>query len=184
MSISLFDPGNVAGSPTSPNGGPVLALSPAASFAGKLSLHRIREVRREQGVSSRRAAQLLGISIAQLQHEEVPDTDLTLAQLYEWQRVLEVPVSDLLVEPEATLSAPVLRRVQLLRLMKTVQSIVERSNQPSVHQLAQMMIGQLIEIMPELEGVMPWHSLDRRTADQNSRMLERDYLNAPPPDSC
>jgi hypothetical protein len=139
-------------------------------------LHRLREVRREQGVASKRAAQLLGISVEQLRHEEDEATDLTLTQIYAWQELLEVPVSDLLVEPHAPLSAPVLRRAQLVRLMKTVQAIMERANQSSVRRLGQTMISQLVEIMPELEGVTPWHSLDRRTQNQNSRVLEQAYL--------
>jgi hypothetical protein len=145
-------------------------------------LHRLREVRREQGVSSRRAAQLLGISVEQLRHDEDPETDLSLTQIYEWQKLLEVPVSDLLVEPHAPLSAPVMRRAQLVRLMKTVQAIVERASQTSVRRLGQTMINQLIEIMPELEGVTPWHSLDRRTQNQNSRILEQTYLPSRPPE--
>jgi hypothetical protein len=42
------------------------------------------------------------------------------------------------------------------------------------------MANQLLEIMPELEGVTPWHSLDRRTQNQNSRILEQAYLNQRP----
>lgn len=147
----------------------------------KRRLNRIREVRREQGVSSRRAAQLMGIPIEQLRHEEEESTDLRLSQVYEWQRLLEVPVSDLLVEPHAPLSAPVLRRAQLLRLMKSVQAVMERSTQPGVQRLAQTMVNQLIEIMPELKDVTPWHSLDRQTQNQNSRVLEQSYLSTPEP---
>lgn len=141
-------------------------------------LHRIREVRREQGVTIKRAAQLMGKTVEQLQLEEQEAADLRLSQVYEWQRLLEVPVSDLLHEPHAPLSAPVMRRAQLVRLMKTVQAIMERSSQSAVRRLAQTMINQLIEIMPELEGVTPWHSLDRRTQNQNSRILEQAYLNS------
>ncbi len=141
-------------------------------------LHRIREVRREQGISIKRASQLMGKSIDELRHEESETTDLTIAQLYEWQRLLEVPIEDLLVEPYAPLSEPVLKRARMLRLMKTVMAIQERSNQPSVRRLAQTMINQLVEIMPELAGVTAWSSLDRRRSrNQNSRILESTYLN-------
>jgi hypothetical protein len=175
MSISEFELAGPAAPP--PSAGNAL---PAPAVPVGLPLHRLREVRREQGVSSKRAAQLMGISVEQLRHEEEPTTDLTLSQIFAWQELLEVPVSDLLVEPHAPLSAPVLRRAQLVRLMKTVQAIMERSSQSSVRRLAQTMINQLVEIMPELEGVTPWHSLDRRTQNQNSRVLEQSYLNPLP----
>lgn len=141
------------------------------------SLNRIREVRREQGVTIKRAAQLMRKPVEELRAEEDPTSDLTLSQVYEWQRLLEVPVADLLVEPHAPLSAPVLRRAQLLRMMKTVQAIMERSTQAAVRRLCQTMANQLIEIMPELEGVTPWNSLDHRSQNQNCRLLEQAYSN-------
>lgn len=140
------------------------------------TLHRIREVRREQGVAIRRAAQLMGKTVDEARAEEEPTTDLTLSELYEWQRLLEVPAADLLEEPHAPLSAPVLRRAQLLRLMKTAQAIMERATQPSVRRLSQTMISQLVEIMPELEGVTPWHASERQKTNRNSRELENTYL--------
>ena len=156
-------------------------VPPASTAKGAASLrplHRIREVRREQGVSSKRAAQLMGKSVEAIRAEEAETTDLRLSQLYEWQRLLEVPIEDMLVEPHAPLSEPVLKRARMVRLMKTVQAIMERSGQPSVRRLAQTMVNQLIEIMPELEGVTPWNSLDRKKArNQNSRILESSYLN-------
>lgn len=141
------------------------------------ALHRVQEVRHEQGVSIRRAAQLMRKSVDELRHEEDESTDLSLTQIYEWQKLLEVPVADLLVEPHAPLSAPVLRRAQMVRLMKTVQAIMERSTQSSVRRLAQTMVNQLVEIMPELEGVTPWNSLDHRSQNQNCRLLEQAYAD-------
>lgn len=181
MSISEFG----FGRPTTPlpasNDDTVISSSiPVNPTPRTQGLHRLREVRREQGVSARRAAQLLGISIEQLRHEEDPETDLSLTQLFEWQKLLEVPASDLLTEPHAPLSAPVMRRAQLVRLMKTVQAIAERTSQSSVRRLSETMINQLIEIMPELDGITPWHSLDRRTQNQNSRVLEQTYLSSRP----
>lgn len=142
-------------------------------------MHRVQEVRREQGISIRRAAQLLRCTVEQARQLEDPTNDLTLAQIYEWQRVLEVPVSDLLVEPYAPLSAPVLERARMVRLMKTVQAIVERSNQPAIRRLGETMAHQLVEVMPELKDVSPWHSIERRkTCNQNARILESDYLRS------
>ncbi len=146
-------------------------------------LHRIQEVRREQGISIRRAAQLMQCTTEQARAMEQPTTDLTLAQVYEWQRVLDVPVADLLVEPDEALSPLVLQRARMVRLMKTVQAIIERSNQPTVHRLAETLAHQLVEVMPELKGVTSWHSIERRkTCNQNARILESDYLRGPDDD--
>ena len=146
-------------------------------------LHRIQEVRREQGISIRRAAQLMECTTEQARALEQPTADLTLTQLYDWQHVLDVPVADLLVEPDEALSPPVLQRARMVRLMKTVQAIIERSNQPTVHRLAETLAHQLVEVMPELKGVTSWHSIERRkTCNQNARILESDYLRGPDDD--
>lgn len=193
MSISEFDwvPGSADAVPASADAlvdsADALAKDDEAALEERMSrrlprdehqpMHRIGEVRREQGVSARRAAQLLGKTSEQVRIEEDPASDLTLAQVYEWQRLLEVPVADLLVEPHAPLSAPVLRRAQMLRMMKTVQAIMEKTNQGPVRRLAQTLINQLVEIMPELEGVSPWHAFDPRTQNPNGRILEQAYLH-------
>ncbi|MGC3971671.1 MAG: hypothetical protein QM775_31300 [Pirellulales bacterium] len=144
------------------------------------TLHRIQDVRREQGVSLRRAAQLLECTADEARAMEQSTADLTLSQLYDWQHVLDVPVADLLVEPDEALSPVVLQRARMVRLMKTAQAIIERTNQPAVRRLAETMAHQLKEIMPELEGVTPWHSIERRkTCNQNARILESDYLREP-----
>jgi hypothetical protein len=173
MSFSDFE---WDGAPVTAAALPTNGTSPAPTVHAT-TLHRIRDVRREQGVSIKRAAQLMGKTVDDLRCEEDGATDLTLTQVYEWQRLLEVPVADLLVEPHAPLSAPVLRRAQMVRLMKTVQAIMERTNQTPIRRLCQTMANQLIEIMPELDGVTPWNSLDHRAQNQNCRLLEQAYSN-------
>src|SRR5690349_16725502 len=89
-------------------------------------LHRIKEVRHQQGVSLRRVAQLLRTEVRQLRREEEETSDLPLSRLYQWQKALEVPVADLLVDAGAPLSAPVMERARLVRVMKTVAAIMEK----------------------------------------------------------
>ena len=48
--------------------------------------------------------------------------------LYEWQKILEVPIVELLVESEDVLSKPLLQRAQLVRLMKTALAILEQAD--------------------------------------------------------
>ena len=88
--------------------------------------------------------------------------DLPLSVLYAWQKALDVPVAELLVEAGDALTTPVLERSQLVRLMKTVLAICEQARQESIRRMAQTMANQLIEIMPELARVGPWHTVGKR----------------------
>ena len=81
--------------------------------------------------------------------QEDPSADLFLSVLYRWQRALEVPVANLLVDLDAPLSTPVLKRAQLLKLAKSAVTILERAESKQIGRLAQRMIDQLIELMPE-----------------------------------
>ncbi len=125
-------------------------------------LHRLAEIRRRQGVTRRTIARRLNTDIGTIKSQEQPDADLSLSTLYAWQEVLDVPVSELLMETEEPLSTPVLKRAQLVRIMKTAAAILERSQQPSIRRMAEMLVEQLCEIMPELHGVSPWHAVGRR----------------------
>lgn len=138
-------------------------------------LHRIREVRDEQGVSIRSAARRMGVEMRQVRNEEESSVDLKLTDIYRWQEALEVPISDLLVESDAALSRPVLERARLVRLMKTAAALDERAgNNMAIKRLAKMLVEQLCEIMPELKEVGPWHSVgQRRSGNELGRIAEQ-----------
>jgi hypothetical protein len=151
-----------------------LSTAQANGFSEDRPLHRIQEVRMQQNVSVRSAGRQLDVETSQVRQQEDPQADLQLSALYAWQRVLQVPVADLLVDLDAPLSAPVLKRAQMLRLMKTAITILEKAGKPQVRRLAQMMVDQLVEIMPELENVSAWHEVgQRRTRDEYGRIVER-----------
>jgi len=76
--------------------------------------------------------------------------------------VLEVPIADLLVEGEGQLSGPVLARSRMVKLMKTAAAIREQAAGGAIAKLADMLIKQILEIMPELEDVTPWHAVGQR----------------------
>jgi transcriptional regulator with XRE-family HTH domain len=138
------------------------------------ALHRIAVARNRQGVSVRSAARRLGISIDQVREQEEPTHDLLVSELQAWQRVLEVPINDLLLDCEAPLSAPVLTRARLLKVMKTVRAIKEATKCISIERMATMLEQQLIEMMPELKDVAPWHTVgQRRSHDELGRTAER-----------
>lgn len=137
-------------------------------------LHRLAHVRRLQGVSRRTLARRMNTEVSQIKLQEREDSDLRLSQLYEWQKALEVPVAELLVETDEPLSAPVLRRAQMVRLMKTATAILERSHQVPIRRMAEVLVNQLVEIMPELAGVQPWHVVgQRRTQDEEGQAASR-----------
>lgn len=154
----------------------VVKTQPTAPAAGRVALHRIAAVRRQQGIALRGLARQLRTSVRDLEAEEDETTDLRLSRLYWWQSVLEVPLSELLVDSNSPLSAPVLERARLVRIMKTVAAIAEKAESSSIKRLAQTLASQLVEMMPELEGVSPWHTVgQRRTLDELGRIAERPY---------
>ncbi len=69
--------------------------------------------------------------------------------------MLEVPVAELLVDENDPLSRPVMERAQLLRVMKTAQSILEKANTPGLQRLGQMLVDQLTQIMPDSKALAP-----------------------------
>lgn len=158
---------------------------PAGIAADARPLHRLAEVRRLQGVSRRTVARRLNTDIHQVKLQEQQHVDLSLSDLYRWQEALDVPVSELLVDSNDPLSTPVLQRAQLVRLMKTAAAILERSQQIGIRRMAQVLVDQLIEIMPELAEVHPWHAVGkRRSQDELGKAAERglwtDFLHELP----
>lgn len=125
-------------------------------------LHRLRAVRRRQGVSLRTVARHLGADLREVRRQEDEWTDLRLSDLYRWQAVLDVPLVELLAEPESPLSRPVMERASLVRVMKTATAILEQADTSQLRRLATMLVEQLIALMPELKNVGPWHSVGQR----------------------
>jgi len=137
-------------------------------------LHRLGTVRRQQGVSQRNIARLLNVDISLVRRQEEEATDLPLSVLYQWQKILEVPIAELLVDSDAPLSPPVMERARMVKVMKTVAAIVEKAETASMKRMVQMLCNQLLEIMPELTDVAPWHTVgQRRTLEEYGRVVER-----------
>ncbi len=155
----------------------VTKSQPAAgpqSGASTRPLHRIAEVRQQQSVSTRSVARKLNITSQQVLEREDPQTDLKLSDLLRWQEVLDVPLVDLLVDNAGPLSEPVYNRASMLRIMKTTKAILETAHECSVKRLANMLVGQLVQMMPELAEVSGWHSVgQRRTHDEVGQIAYR-----------
>lgn len=139
----------------------------AECAAGRVTgpvLHRLAEVRQMQHVTVREAQRRLGLSPEEVRRQERPDCDLRLSELYAWQELLGVPVAELFADPGLNLSPPVQKRAEMVKLMKTAMTLIEKARQPNVKALAERLVEQLLEIMPELKGVNPWPSVGvRRT---------------------
>ena len=150
-------------------------LRPMSRFPTRdLALHRLADVRRQEGVSLRAVARRTGTCVTDVKFQELQTTDLPLSVLYKWREVLDVPVTELLVEPDDCLSPPLMKRARLLRVMKTAMSILEQAEEQPIKRLAQTMVNQLIEIMPELREVGSWHLVGkRRGLDEYGRAAER-----------
>jgi len=137
-------------------------------------LHRIREMRKQQGVSLRTASRKLGIPASRVREEERPDSDLLLSQLVQWADTLDVPIADLLEEPQNNLSSPIRERAKLVRIMKTAKAITDSTKEPSVGILAETLIEQLVDLMPELSDINPWNTVgQRRSMDDLGQVAQR-----------
>ncbi len=161
--------------PSGHKGEPSNAAENARDPNERLPSHRLGAVRRQQGISLKNMARHLGIDIAAVQQQELATTDLPLSTIYAWQKVLAVPVVELLVDSNDPLSPPVYERARMVKLMKTATAIVERTAPTKpVRRLADQLIEQLIDIMPELREVTAWHAVgQRRTLDEFGRVFER-----------
>ncbi len=143
-------------------------------------LHRIQEVRRLQGMSLRTAARQLGSDIRSIRAQEQASSDLKLSDLYRWQRALEVPVGELLVEDDDPLSRPVRERAAMVKVMKTARTLVETAPQGGVRRMAENLVEQLLDLMPELAEVSAWHSVgQRRGLDEMGRIAEQPIAETP-----
>jgi transcriptional regulator with XRE-family HTH domain len=147
-----------------------------------VQFHRIRTVRLQQGVSLRSASRQTGTEVRKLRSQEDEGADLKLSDLHKWSRALDVPVSELLVEPDTPLSRPVMERARMVRLMKTAAAIRERCNSEQIRRMADTLVEQLTEIMPELAEVGPWHNFgQRRSLNEYGRVAEcpisDDFVN-------
>ena len=55
-----------------------------------------------------------------------------------------------------------MQRAQLVRLMKTALALREVADVEGTQRMAQTLVDQLIEVMPELRDVSAWHAVGKR----------------------
>jgi transcriptional regulator with XRE-family HTH domain len=136
-------------------------------------LHQLGAARRRQGLSVRCVAQRLGRTVGEIRAQEDERADLSISELYRWQAALDVPIDELLREPQDSLSPRVLARARLLRIMKTAMALRRQARSEAERRLSRLLIEQLLEIMPELKEVSGWPAVGhRRTAEEFGRIAE------------
>ena len=145
--------------------------SAKAPVSGPKRLHRLQQVRRQEGVSIASMARRMGMSVREVQEQEQA-TDLPLSILYRWQAALKVPIEELLSEPNEAIASALQRRTQLVRLAKTTLLLMEQSTDTAARQLSRQMFDVLLELMPELADVNAWPTRTRpRESSDCSRIL-------------
>jgi transcriptional regulator with XRE-family HTH domain len=136
-------------------------------------LQKLSDARRRQGLSIRCVAQRLGRTVGEVRAQEEEHADILISELYRWQAALEVPIEELLEEPDDALSPRVLTRARLLKVMKTAMAIRRQSRTESQRRLVRLLIEQLLEMMPELKEVSGWPAVGhRRRANEIGRIGE------------
>src|SRR5262245_31110830 len=93
------------------------------------TLHQVGTICRRQRVPLRAIAQRWGVNPEEIRRQQAESTDLTLSQLYRWQQLLGVPVTDLLMDHDEPLSEMLRWRAQLIKVMKTVVLIQQTSHE-------------------------------------------------------
>jgi transcriptional regulator with XRE-family HTH domain len=144
-----------------------VALPPSNSAPTGTPLHRLGAIRRREQISRRKVGQVLGVSVAEVEQQERPSSDMPISNLRRWQKALGVPIAELLDDTDGELSPPVQLRARLVRIMKTVCSIQERTRQVSVQRLTTMLTEQLLEVMPELKDTGAWPTVGQRRAEKD-----------------
>ena len=152
---------STAFSSVDPSGGQTLSLVPQALASSDVepskALHRVAEVRSQQGISLRTVSRRTGVEVKELRRQEEPSADMLLSSLLIWQKALDVPLVDLLEDESQSLSRPVKERAKLLRIMKTVVSLAEAcEGNVRLERLTKMLREQLIDLMPELAEISGW----------------------------
>ena len=139
-----------------------------------IPLHRLGIARRRENVSRRSVARRLGITEEDVERQESATTDLPVSVLHKWAVALGVPVTELLKEPGNSLSTPLFNRAHLVRVMKTALALREQTSNLRTKRLAQTMVDQLLEIMPELHGISAAPTVGkRRSRDELGVAAER-----------
>ncbi len=147
-------------------------------------LHRLREIRAQQDVTLRALSRKMHVPMREVRAQEDPSCDLPLTALYRWQQALRVPAAEILVEPGDKLSSPVNIRARLLRMMKTIVTILDKPQPERTTNLLENLRNEILAVMPEIENIDRWHgSRNARASDDIAaavlRQIDEELLRDP-----
>lgn len=117
----------------------------------KRALHRLAAARQAKGVTCFELARKLGTTVEKVRLQEEA-ADLSISTLNAWAAALDVPVTQLVVEPEEWLQETNLAKPQAERLLRLAVELRDRSRRRSIQRLAQTFVDQLTEIDPALNS--------------------------------
>ena len=156
------------------NGAPHEAREARKQTKQTKQLHRLKEIRNQQDISIRSLSRRMNVTASEVRMQEEPDFDLRLSTLYRWQQALGVPAAELLVEADDGLSAPIQLRARLLRMMKTIATILDQPQTDRTINLIANLKSDILEVMPEVEKVDRWHgSSSDRSGDIAAAVLRQ-----------
>jgi transcriptional regulator with XRE-family HTH domain len=122
------------------------------SIAPRIVLHRLASARKSRNLTRRAIARKLGTSVEDVRIQE-ESTDLPISTLNKWAAALDLPVTELVVEPDEWQHRTHLPKSRAARLMRMAAKLRDRSRRRSIQRLAQTFVDQLTEILPALEQV-------------------------------
>ena len=140
------------------------------------TVNRIALVRQQQEMSLRSVARHTGVDVRTLRKQEKPTANLTLTELTNWANALDVPVKDLIDVPDQGLASPIQQRAQLIRIMKSAVSIQENADCESMQAFADTLVSQLLELMPELDGISAWPTYRQRRGSEEVGRTAEQYM--------
>ena len=116
----------------------------------------------------------MNVTAGEVRMQEDPNFDLRLTTLYRWQEALRVPAAELLIEAGDGLSAPIQLRARLLRMMKTIATILDQPQSDRTTNLVENLKTDILEVMPEVENVDRWHGCSSdRSGDLAAAVLRQ-----------
>jgi transcriptional regulator with XRE-family HTH domain len=132
----------------------------------RAGLHRLAAARCERGMSWFDVARRIGITAEEVRLQE-ESADLPISTLNLWAAALNVPVTDLIVEPEEWLHATHLAKSQAERLLRLAAKLRDGSRRRSIQRLAQTFLDQLTEMQPALGPYANGNERDRQPPRAN-----------------
>lgn len=65
----------------------------------------------------------------------------------------------------------------MVKVMKTARALLETASSPSTRLMAENLIEQLTEVMPELASVSPWHAVGQRRSFKDVGRIAENSIN-------